>query len=139
MRVIRHIWKQAPAIALLLLMVGGWLAVPVSLLVPEPITCGMMCCEESGECCCFISRQEHQHEASQNNQDAQLLAWRKECPSPCATQPSHSLQLFTSKALPQVVWHIWADEADRLTHRTPRRHRFTLNRASAPRAPPLLS
>ena len=85
MRISSFKLKQASALALLLLFVSGWLAVPVTIAHPEPITCGMTCCEEEGVCCCFLSRQAHQHEDDDSEQEARLLAFRKGCSSDCAT------------------------------------------------------
>jgi len=91
---LHYIRKNAPTLALLLIFLGGWLAVQVSFAMPEPITCGMICCEESGECCCFLSRQEHQHEESDADEGASFQAFQKRCPSNCATQPAANNHTF---------------------------------------------
>ncbi len=53
-------------IALMILFLGA-LAPALSSFAPEPVTCGMACCEESGVCCCLLREGEdspagHRHE-----------------------------------------------------------------------------
>lgn len=137
MRTARHILKQFPAIALLLLFVSGWLAAPLSLALPEPITCGMVCCEESGECCCFLSRQAHQH--SESDDEAQFIAFRKSCPANWATPPSFSNHTFPQKLLPSLLRLELGAQAELPTRQTLHPIRLELCRKSAPRGPPIFS
>lgn len=139
MRVIRHIWKQLPAILLLLVFVSGWLTVPVSLLAPEPITCGMVCCEESGECCCFISRQAHQHEDGDEHDEAYLVAFQKSCSSDCATPPSFSNFASQQKTSTSPLRIEALAQHPLPPHQLPQPQRSDLSRKSAPRAPPVFS
>jgi hypothetical protein len=139
MRVIRPIWKQLPAILLLLVFVSGWLTVPASLLAPEPITCGMVCCEESGECCCFISRQAHRHEEGDEHDETQLVAFQKGCSSECAVAPSHSPLTFQHKSSAAPLRTEAVAQNKLPAHQLPPTQRSELSRKSAPRAPPVFS
>jgi hypothetical protein len=139
MRTLRHIKKQAPAIVLLLLFVSGWLTIPVLLTVPEPITCGMVCCEESGECCCFISRQAHQHEVGDEHDEAQLATFQKGCSSDCAVAPSPSPLTFHHKSFSSLLRTESLAQNQLPAYQLSQKDRSELSRKSAPRAPPVFS
>ena len=55
-KTIRQAVKRLPAVALLLIFVSSWSAVPARLMLPDPVTCGMSCCLDNGACCCFEMR-----------------------------------------------------------------------------------
>jgi hypothetical protein len=42
------------ALGAALLFFAGWVAIPVKLTLPQPVTCGMECCEKSGVCYCSM-------------------------------------------------------------------------------------
>lgn len=138
-RAFRQLWKRLPAIALLLLFIGDWLTVPLSLVSPEPITCGMECCEESGECCCFLSRQAMTHEEGDTEQEAQLASFQKGCQSNCASPPSFSTHALAQKKLPSLLRLELIAHNEPHTHQASNRSRLELCRKSAPRAPPIFS
>ncbi|MBS1808334.1 MAG: hypothetical protein JST84_09095 [Acidobacteria bacterium] len=136
----QHIWKHLPAIALLLLFIGGWLSVPVSLVMPAPITCGMECCEDSGECCCFLSRRAiAQDENGSSEQSSQLVSWQKSCPSNCAAPPSFGNHSLAQKNLPSLLRLELMARDERLSHQEETPGRLELCHKSAPRAPPVFS
>lgn len=136
MSVLHYMRKHGAALALLLILLGGWLAVPVSWAMPEPITCGMVCCEESGECCCFLARQAHQHEDGDGEDDARLLAFRKSCPSDCAT-PSVSRNVVQDvKPLASLLRWDWNARDELPVLQTIYPLRLVQYRRAAPRAPP---
>lgn len=136
MQALRHIWKHASAIALLCLFISGTLATPVSLVLPEPVTCGMECCEDSGECCCFISRQMQAHLEGDAGDEPQLAAASKGCESNCATPPSSSNLSLAQKAIPTIVCLTLIGKDEGLAHQTAHLRSLILCRRSAPRAPP---
>lgn len=75
----------------------GLLLPTVKLLLPEPTTCGMACCLESGECCCLARwalTDEHGHE---EQTISSLTEWRNGCLPNCAAGPSAS-PIFTPKS-----------------------------------------
>ena len=136
MRILRHIWKQAPVIALLLLFFGGWLTVPLALVLPEPVTCGMECCEESGECCCFLMRQALRPEGDETDNEPQLVALGKSCELNCATPPTSNNLSFAQKTLLPSVRGEISGQDERLIHQPINPLSLVLCRRSSPRAPP---
>jgi len=139
MQVLRHIWKQAPALILLLLFLSGWLIVPLTLAAPEPITCGMVCCEESGECCCFVSRQAHYHDDGDTDEESRLIAFRQGCQSNCTTPPSVSSHTFQPKTLPSLLRLELIAPDEPFAPQWHKPDQLELGRNSAPRAPPIFS
>jgi hypothetical protein len=135
----RHILKRLPALVLLLILLSGWLAQPLTLAAPEPITCGMVCCEESGECCCFLSRQAHEHEEGDEHDEAQFVAFQKGCAPDCATPPSSSQLTFQQKSSSSLLRLETVAQDQLPSHQLPPTQRSELSRKSAPRAPPVFS
>jgi hypothetical protein len=146
--------KLRAALALLLLLCGGF-APTVKLLLPEPITCGMSCCETSGVCCCAVARpasffnwaEEHDHaesEAAPGDVDPPLEiqaanSIRTSCPPQCAQLPAGFAKSAIAKSrapqwTPAIITArlIYAG----LPHFVPG---GLTNESSAPRAPPALA
>lgn len=68
----------------------GLLVPTVKLLAPEPVTCGMACCLDSGECCCmtrWTEEDERDHEEPTIASRSELI---RGCPPNCAITPSAS-------------------------------------------------
>jgi hypothetical protein len=53
------------ALSAALLFLAGWAAIPAKLTLPQPVTCGMECCEKSGVCYCSM-----RHSASSSGKAA---------------------------------------------------------------------
>lgn len=136
MSLLHYMRKHGSALALLLILLGGWLSVPVSWAMPEPVTCGMVCCEESGECCCFLSRQAHQHEDDDSDQEETLLAFRKGCSSDCAALSISRNVVQDLKPLASL-WRWNGKARDSMpVQQTIYPLRLVPYRRAAPRAPP---
>lgn len=136
--VIRQLKPNLPAALLLMVFSAGWISGPLAAVVRPPVECGMDCCVESGECCCFMERQMLREMTDQDADSIPLIGGQqKRCQTDCAVQPSGSSQLSIQQTLPKPLAAIEEDGSVRLTHqKVAVRSRFsTCN--SSPRAPPL--
>lgn len=128
-------WRATFVLLVLLL---GALAPAARLLLPAPVTCGMACCLESGECCClarFEGAHADEHDVATVLKQAELT---KGCAPNCATSPVTSSS-FLPKAERACTFNFARVFSSQRPHEQPRRllAHFPLNAAS-PRAPPLL-
>lgn len=90
-----NILSRARTLLLLLLLISGWGAVPVALALPDPVTCGMICCEDTGVCYCTHP----QHEAPSS--ETQLSRISRGCTERCASIAAISLKFSAARpALP---------------------------------------
>jgi hypothetical protein len=97
MRFNPNILSRVRALFLLLLLVSGWGTVPVALAVPDPVTCGMICCEDAGVCYCTHP----QHEAPSS--ETQLSRISRECAERCASVAAVSIKFSAARpGLPQL-------------------------------------
>jgi hypothetical protein len=126
------------ALAALLLSFGA-IAPAARLWLPEPVTCGMACCEASGVCYC---QHHHADESETTGADAgaaKLIAavTNRSCPAQCAQLPS-GFQKKISTANRRVSECVLpANLAHLLYVRTPRfALEALLDASSSPRAPP---
>ena len=134
----RQLRLNLPALMLLLVFSAGWVSGPLAAVVRPPVECGMDCCVESGECCCFMERQMLREMTEQDADSVPLIgAQQRHCQSNCAVQPSGSSQLSIQQPLPKSF--VPADDYDytRLTHEKVEVNSRFVSRNSSPRAPPL--
>jgi hypothetical protein len=127
----------------LLALLFGALTPAVKLVLPEPITCGMACCLESGECCCltqFDGEHRDGHEAVGHAEEAVLkqAALTSGCLPNCATAPAAS-PTFLLKAERASAFNFTRTLSSQRPHeqQCPTLAHFPFNPAS-PRAPPPL-
>jgi hypothetical protein len=130
------------ALAMLLLLVGA-IAPSARLWLPEPVTCGMACCEASGVCYC---QKRHKGESGATGAAAlaDVHAARRNaagisasCPAKCAQLPAgFQTRISIAKArISECVLYINLTQL--LYARAPRFARNALpDASSAPRAPP---
>jgi hypothetical protein len=143
------------ALCAVLLFIAGWVAIPVTLALPAPVTCGMKCCEESGVCYCSMrhsasssgkaaghnhSDVEGLHHAIDGSQPFKMakVSIGSSCPIQCAQVPAGFQKIpITSARIPEPQSVI---NAARLIYlRAPHFARDALiEDASAPRAPPAI-
>jgi hypothetical protein len=145
------------ALGAVLLFFAAWAATPVKLALPQPVTCGMECCEKSGVCYCSMrhsasssgkaaahdhghSDAEGLHYAVDGSQPIKMakVTIASSCPVQCAQVPAGFQKIPIAPArIPEARSVI---NAARLTYvRAPHFARDALMEdASAPRAPPAI-
>jgi hypothetical protein len=64
-RFLRKHQMHLRALSVALLFLAGWATIPAKLTLPQPVTCGMECCEKSGVCYCSM-----RHSASSSSKAA---------------------------------------------------------------------
>ena len=156
-KTIRQAVERLPAVALLLIFVGSWSAVPTRLMLPDPVTCGMSCCLDNGACCCFEMRTAarlgipeaglHDHHdgdaaateraSAPDGAPTGLLAatLTSSCPPQCAKLPSLPVLSLIKTATPADALAVGASPAG--VQRAPHFPRDALpDEIYAPRAPP---
>jgi hypothetical protein len=138
----------------LLLLLFNSIAPAVELMLPEPVTCGMVCCLERGICYCDSKSHSHSHggkesqshghsagdpdglEASQTT-EISTVRIVSSCPVQCAQLPAGFQKHSITRAQPHRLAFV-AGIARRLFNHTPVLARDTLTvEAHAPRAPPI--
>lgn len=87
------------ALGLLVALLLSWGALPASLILGDASGCSMSCCEEEGECCCFIALRELDGQQGDRPATALSTQLRTPCSQNCAT-PVPSYQ-FASPGLPR--------------------------------------
>jgi hypothetical protein len=128
-----------------LLVLFGAIAPTARLWLPEPVTCGMACCEASGVCSC---RNHHTGEseatgaaASADANAAKLTAAvvSRSCPAQCAQLPA-GFQKKVSMARARIPEGVLSINLTQLLFaRAPHFARDALaDRSSVPRAPPFI-
>jgi hypothetical protein len=130
------------ALAALLILFGA-IAPTARLWLPEPVTCGMACCEASGVCYC---QHNHKNESEATGEIARLLALAaklnevsvgRSCPAQCAQLPAGFQRHSITRAPPRFASVTGA--VCRSFINTPYLVRNTLTvEAHAPRAPPVI-
>jgi hypothetical protein len=146
------------ALGAALLFFAAWAATPVKLALPQPVTCGMECCQKSGVCYCSMrhfassSRKAAGHD-HHDHSDAERLHYAVEgaqavemakvtiassCPVQCAQVPAGFQKIpITSARIPEPRPVI--NSARMIYVRAPHFARDALiEDASAPRAPPAI-
>jgi hypothetical protein len=143
------------ALCAALFFFAAWIAIPVKLALPEPVTCGMKCCEESGVCYCSMrhSASSSHKAAGHDHSDAEGLHYAVDgsqpvkmakvtigssCPVQCAQVPAGFQKIpITTARIPEPQSVI---NAARLIYLcAPHFARDALiEDASAPRAPPAI-
>jgi hypothetical protein len=146
------------ALSGVLLFFAGWAAIPVKLTLPQPVTCGMECCEKSGVCYCSMrhsasssgkaggpdhhdhSDAEGLHYAVDGSQPVNMakVTIGSSCPVQCAQVPAGFQKIpITSARIPEPQSVI--NTARLIYIRAPHFARDALiEDASAPRAPPAI-
>jgi hypothetical protein len=122
--------------AAVLVFVLGWMAPAITLVSPEPITCGMSCCEESGTCCCFAKRRAHSHADGEEDHTPQITTIGSKCQQDCATLVSFSKQRLNHKAVQIFIQHSLTESETHPFHQKIPAVQSGLSLESAPRAPP---
>jgi hypothetical protein len=136
-------YRLRAALVMLMLLFGA-IAPSARMWLPEPVTCGMVCCEESGVCYCQTHHTGHSEATGESepagSQVAKLnkVSIGRSCPAQCAQLPAgfqkHSLTRAQSLRLAFV-----AGLACRPFNHTSFLARDTLTvEAHAPRAPPII-
>ncbi|HEY6403267.1 MAG TPA: hypothetical protein VI479_17735 [Blastocatellia bacterium] len=125
------------ALAMLLLLAGA-IAPAAGLWAPEPVTCGMACCEASGVCYC---RHNHAGEAEAAGADTDTAKFtavvvNSSCPAQCAKLPAGFQKYSIARAHPPRFAFV-AGATRKLFIHTPFLALDTLiSEAHSPRAPP---
>jgi hypothetical protein len=136
-------FRLRAALAMLMLLFGA-IAPSARMWLPEPVTCGMVCCEESGVCHC---RHHHTGESEVTGEAARTgthavklneLSIGRSCPAQCAQLPAGFQKHSIARACPPRFAFV-AGAARRSFIHTPFWARDTLTaEAHAPRAPPAI-
>jgi hypothetical protein len=124
---------------MLLLLVGA-IAPAARLWAPEPVTCGMACCEESGVCYCRHKHAGESETAGADTDTAKLTAViiSSSCQSQCAKLPAGFQKHSIARAHPPRLAFV-SGATRRLFIHTPFLACDTLTaEAHAPRAPPVI-
>ncbi|HEU0186231.1 MAG TPA: hypothetical protein VFS27_13000 [Blastocatellia bacterium] len=127
------------ALAAFLLLVGA-IAPAARLLAPEPVTCGMACCEASGVCYCRHNHAGESEATGAGIDTAKLTAVviSSSCPAQCAKLPAGFQKHSIARAHPPRSAFV-AGATRQLFIRTPFLARDTLTDEShSPRAPPVI-
>jgi hypothetical protein len=127
------------ALALFVLLLGA-IAPAARLWLPEPVTCGMACCEASGVCYCGHHHNRGESETAVSDANAAKLTAAlisRSCPARCAQLPAgfqkHSIARAHPPRIAFITSVIW-----RSSIRTPFLARDALIAdAHSPRAPPV--
>jgi hypothetical protein len=136
-------YRLRAALAMLMLLSGA-IAPSARIWLPEPVTCGMVCCEESGVCYCPTHHTGHS-EATGESEPAGSHAPKlnkvsigRPCPAQCAQFPAGFQKHSIARAQP-LRFALVAGVARRPFNHTPVLARDTLTvEAHAPRAPPII-
>ncbi|MGE0127207.1 MAG: hypothetical protein AB7U82_03790 [Blastocatellales bacterium] len=94
----RQFGANLPQLCLTLIFLAGWLAAPLSLMAPEPVTCEMAHCQDEGYCCCAAARLSRLRDLHEPEKPHQLFKVNKGCSSCCALPSSSSGQLKQTRA-----------------------------------------
>jgi hypothetical protein len=127
------------AMAILLLLFGA-IAPAARLWAPEPVTCGMACCEASGVCYCQHNHAGESEAAGVNDNAAKLTAAviSRTCPAQCAKLPAGFQKHSIARAHPPRFAFV-AGATRRLFIHTPFLAPDILtDEAHAPRPPPVI-
>jgi hypothetical protein len=127
------------ALAMLLLLAGA-IAPAARLWMPEPVTCGMACCEASGVCYCQHKQAGESETTDADANTAKLTAViiSSSCPSQCAKLPAGFQKHSIARAHPPRFAFVAGTTRRSFIH-TPFLACDTLTaEAHAPRAPPVI-
>jgi hypothetical protein len=76
----------------------------IRVLLPEPVTCGMECCLDAGECCCptRLSDSHDEHHEQDPAPSLRLAEHTPQCPANCAAPPSASSSVLAKALRPRA-------------------------------------
>jgi hypothetical protein len=136
-------FRLRAALAMLMLLFGA-IAPSARMWLPEPVTCGMVCCEKRGACYCQTHHTGHSEATGESEPVGTLVAKLHEvsigrsCPTQCAQLPAGFQKDSITRAQPLRLAFV-AGVARRPFNHTPFLARYTLMaEAHAPRAPPYI-
>jgi hypothetical protein len=136
-------FRLRAALAILMLLFGA-MAPVARMWLPEPVTCGMICCEESGVCHCHTNQtgeSEATGAAAHADTYAAMLnaaSISRSCPAQCAQLPAGFQKHSIARAYPLRFASVTGATRRSFNH-TPFLARDTLMvEAHAPRAPPAI-
>lgn len=135
---IKQIGANLPQLFLTLVFLAGWLAAPVSLMTPEPITCDMAHCQSEGYCCCAAARLSHLQGLPESEKPHELVNVNNGCSSCCALPSSASSQIKQTRVASS---HVDVEPPEEPVIRCDRSLLIPSRlfyRDSSPRSPPLL-
>jgi hypothetical protein len=128
----------------MLMLLFGTIAPSARIWLPEPVTCGMACCEESGVCYCRTHHAgESEATGASEGAGAQVAkpnqaSIGRSCPSQCAQLPAGFQKHSIARSQP-LRFAFVAGAARRSFNHTPFIASDTLMaEAHAPRAPPVI-
>lgn len=130
------IGSRIRALGLLVALLLSWGALPASLILGDASGCSMDCCEEEGECCCFIALRDLDKQQGDGPVTALSAQLRAPCSQNCATTvPSYQ---FSGPGLPhRADWQFNAPGGHRMPIVTRLRDVRSINISPAiPRGPP---
>jgi hypothetical protein len=126
------------------MLLFGAIAPSARMWLPEPVTCGLVCCEESGVCYCQTHHTGHSDATGASEPVGIHIAKLNEirigrsCPAQCAQLPAGFRKHSIVRAQPLRLVFV-AGVARRPFNHTPLLARSTLTvKAHAPRAPPTI-
>lgn len=137
------IQSQARALFLLLILLSGWVAVPVAAAMPKPVTCGMVCCEESGVCYCAHPQAEnsqvHTTTPTAGAQTARTEITRKNvsCGEKCASLAASNLSFSVAYPVTPCLQPLPDGLVPLPTSEAPAIQSLLVSGDCAPRAPPV--
>jgi hypothetical protein len=136
-------YRLRVALAMLMLLSGA-IAPSARIWLPAPVTCGMVCCEESGVCYCQTHHTGHSEATGESEPDGSHVAKLNEvsigrpCPAQCAQLPAGFQKHSITRAQPPRLAFV-AGVARRPFNHTSFLARDTLTiEEHAPRAPPII-
>ena len=124
------------ALVLLLVLLAGGIAAPVSSAAIAHVSCGMECCQESGECCCLALRLAINDIDVGSADDLRIEAWQKQCGSNCATAAAGYSNEATPARATSIVPRLVLEETNFRSQRLTVIYDFLDRCQSSPRAPP---
>ncbi len=92
--------QRVRTIAIGLTLLFALLTPSLRFVLSEPLTCGMECCLESGECCCLVRLKSEHFSEDEDHEEAPIInqaTLAKDCSQNCAAPSSYS-PTFTHKA-----------------------------------------
>lgn len=131
MRFNPNILSRARALFLLLLLISGWGAVPLALAVPDPVTCGMICCEDAGVCYCTHP----QHTAS--NSETQISRISRGCSEHFTSVAATSIKFSATRPVTPLLQLVPDSPAPLPANDALAIHTLLLSCDRSPRAPPV--
>jgi hypothetical protein len=127
----------------MLMLLFGAIAPSARMWLPEPVTCGMVCCEESGVCHC---RTHHTGDAESTSTGTPVDTQSKlnaasvgrSCPAQCAQLPANFQKHSIAKAQPPRFALVASAIRQSFNHTPFLALDILMAEAHAPRAPPVI-